>query len=46
VKTRLHRARTTLRDRLYRRAGVTLDSLFSFGNSRCDAVVAAVMARL
>jgi len=46
VKTRLHRARTTLRDRLYRRAGVTLDSLFSFGNARCDRVVAAVMAQL
>jgi RNA polymerase sigma-70 factor (ECF subfamily) len=46
VKTRLHRARTTLRDRLYRRAGVTLDSLFSFGTTRCDRVVAAVMAQL
>jgi len=46
VKTRLHRARTQLRDNLYRRAGVTLDSLFAFGNARCDSVVAAVMARL
>lgn len=46
VKTRLHRARTTLRERLYRRAGITLESLFSFGNSRCDRVVAAVMARI
>ncbi|HWS71049.1 MAG TPA: RNA polymerase sigma factor [Thermoanaerobaculia bacterium] len=46
VKTRLHRARTTLRDRLYQRAGITLESLFSFGNSRCDRVVAAVMERL
>jgi RNA polymerase sigma-70 factor, ECF subfamily len=46
VKTRLHRARTMLRDNLYRRAGVTLDSLFVFGNARCDRVVAAVMAQL
>ncbi len=44
VKTRLSRARTLLRDRLYRRAGVTLETLFAFGNSRCDRVVAAVMA--
>jgi RNA polymerase sigma-70 factor (ECF subfamily) len=44
VKTRLHRARTTLRDRLYRRAGITLESLFSFGNARCDRVVANVMS--
>lgn len=46
VKTRLHRARTLLRDNLYRRAGVTLDSLFVFGNARCDRVVAAVMTQL
>lgn len=46
VKTRLHRARTMLRDRLYRRAGVTLESIFAFGNARCDRVVAAVMTRL
>lgn len=46
VKTRLHRARTTLRDRLYQRAGITLESLFAFGNARCDRVVAAVMARV
>ena len=45
VKTRLHRARAMLRDNLYRRAGVTLDSLFAFGNTRCDRVVAAVMVR-
>jgi RNA polymerase sigma-70 factor, ECF subfamily len=44
VKTRLSRARTLLRDRLYRRAGVTLETLFAFGNSRCDRVVTAVMA--
>ena len=46
VKTRLHRSRTMLRDNLYRRAGVTLDSLFSFGNARCDRVVNAVMDRI
>lgn len=46
VKTRLHRARTMLRDNLYRRAGVTLASVFPFGNARCDRVVAAVMAQL
>lgn len=46
VKTRLSRARTLLRDRLYRRAGVTLETLFAFGNSRCDRVVAAVMASI
>jgi len=46
VKQRLHRARTQLRDNLYRRAGVTLESLYAFGNARCDRVVAAVMTRL
>jgi RNA polymerase sigma-70 factor (ECF subfamily) len=46
VKTRLHRARTVLRDNLYRRAGVTADSLFAFGNARCDRVVAAVMLQI
>lgn len=46
VKTRLHRARAILRERLYQRAGVTLDSLFTFGNARCDRVVAAVMAQI
>lgn len=46
VKTRLHRARTMLRDNLYRRAGVTLESIFTFGNSRCDRVVGAVMSQI
>jgi RNA polymerase sigma-70 factor, ECF subfamily len=46
VKTRLHRARTMLRERLYRRAGVTLETIFTFGNERCDRVVQAVMARI
>jgi RNA polymerase sigma-70 factor (ECF subfamily) len=43
VKTRLHRARTMLRDALYRRAGVGLQTIFSFGSHRCDRVVARVM---
>jgi len=46
VKTRLHRARTMLRDNLYKRAGVTMESIFAFGNARCDRVVAAVMSRI
>jgi RNA polymerase sigma-70 factor, ECF subfamily len=46
VKTRLHRARSLLRDNLYKRAGVTVDSLFEFGNARCDRVVNAVMTRI
>jgi RNA polymerase sigma-70 factor, ECF subfamily len=46
VKTRLHRARAALRDNLYRRAGLTFDSLFTFGQSRCDVLVATVMARI
>lgn len=46
VKQRLHRARNLLRENLYQRAGVTLASLFAFGNARCDRVVASVMARL
>jgi RNA polymerase sigma-70 factor (ECF subfamily) len=46
VKTRLHRARTMLRDNLYKRAGITTESIFTFGNARCDRVVEAVMARI
>ena len=46
VKTRLHRARATLRENLYRRAGVALETLFTFGNVRCDRVVEAVMSRI
>lgn len=46
VKTRLHRARTVLRDNLYRRAGVTASSLFEFGNARCDRVVGRVMGEI
>ena len=46
VKQRLHRARAMLRENLYQRAGVTLNSLFAFGNSRCDRVVGNVMAAI
>ncbi|HYS54398.1 MAG TPA: RNA polymerase sigma factor [Thermoanaerobaculia bacterium] len=46
VKTRLHRARAMLRDNLYKRAGITVESLFEFGNARCDRVVNAVMKML
>jgi RNA polymerase sigma-70 factor (ECF subfamily) len=46
VKQRLHRARTMLRDNLYQRGGVTLESIYAFGNARCDRVIAAVMAQL
>lgn len=46
AKTRLHRARVQLRESLYRRGGITLASIFAFGNERCDRVVAGVMARL
>lgn len=46
VKTRLHRARAALRDNLYRTAGVTLETIFTFGNARCDRVVANVLARI
>jgi RNA polymerase sigma-70 factor (ECF subfamily) len=46
AKTRLHRARMMLRDKLYRRAGVTLESIFTFGQARCDRVVAGVHSRI
>lgn len=46
VKTRLHRARTMLRDALYRRAGAGLPGIFTFGAQRCDRVVAKVMEEI
>ena len=46
VKQRLHRGRAMLRDGLIRRAGVSLQSAFMFGNARCDRVVASVMAMI
>jgi RNA polymerase sigma-70 factor (ECF subfamily) len=46
VRTRLHRARALLRRHLYERTGATSASAFSFHLSRCDGIVADVLARL
>jgi len=46
IKQRLHRARTMLRDNLYKRAGLTFDGVFTFGHSRCDRMVENVLARI
>jgi RNA polymerase sigma-70 factor (ECF subfamily) len=46
VKTRLHRARTMLRDALVAKAGLTADQLFEFRDTRCSRVVNAVMAEI
>ena len=46
VKTRLHRARAALRSAIENRVGEQMQSAFTFGNERCDRVVAAVLARL
>jgi RNA polymerase sigma-70 factor (ECF subfamily) len=46
VKTRLSRSRARLRRELFERAGVAAPAVFAFHLSRCDRVVAAVLARL
>ena len=46
VKTRFSRARHTLQNDLLSRVGEAATSAFTFGQSRCDAVVAAVMSRI
>jgi RNA polymerase sigma-70 factor (ECF subfamily) len=46
VKTRLSRAKATLRRDLLERAGVAAPSAFQFHDSRCDRIVAAVLARI
>ncbi len=46
VKTRLHRARAMLRQDLQRRVGMESSQAFSFHASRCDRVVAGVLARI
>jgi RNA polymerase sigma-70 factor (ECF subfamily) len=46
VKVRLHRARHDLRRRLEARLGAATREVFGFHASRCDRVVAAVMARI
>ena len=44
VKTRLHRARRLLREQLDRRLGPAASDVYPFHLSRCDRVVAGVMA--
>ena len=46
VKTRLHRAKRLLRDRLERSLGPAATEVYPFHLSRCDRVVAGVMARI
>ncbi|MGH0032582.1 MAG: RNA polymerase sigma factor [Myxococcota bacterium] len=46
VKTRLHRARGLLRERLLGDFGGATADAFPFGNQRCDRLVAAVLTRL
>ena len=43
VKTRLHRAKKLLRERLDRQLGPAAGSVYQFHLSRCDRVVASVM---
>jgi len=45
-QTRLSRARLRLRDGLYERAGAVASDAFTFGATRCDRIVAAVLPRL
>jgi RNA polymerase sigma-70 factor, ECF subfamily len=46
VRTRYHRARQRLRSHLGDRLELTLPAAFPFAGERCDAIVAAVLARL
>jgi RNA polymerase sigma-70 factor (ECF subfamily) len=46
VKTRLHRAKRLLRDRLERALGPAAAEVYPFHLSRCDRVVAGVMAKI
>jgi RNA polymerase sigma-70 factor, ECF subfamily len=46
VKTRLHRARAILRRELFSRAGGATADAFTFGLSRCDAIVQRVLAEI
>jgi RNA polymerase sigma-70 factor, ECF subfamily len=46
VKTRFSRARQAIRQDLFDRTGAAAAAAFTFGQSRCDRVVAAVLARL
>ena len=46
VKTRLHRARILLRRRIYSSAGSGRGSAFWFAGSRCERILARVLARM
>jgi RNA polymerase sigma-70 factor, ECF subfamily len=46
VKTRLHRARVSLRAAVEERIGDQMKDAYTFGNERCDRIIAAVLARL
>lgn len=46
VKVRLHRARALVKRALYRQSGICARELFAFPATRCDRVVAAVLARI
>ena len=46
VKVRLHRARALVRRALYKQSGVCARELFPFPATRCDRVVATVLARI
>ena len=46
VKTRLHRAKRLLQDQLDRRLGPAASQVYGFHLSRCDRVVAGVMAAI
>lgn len=46
VKTRLHRARSMLREQLYQTVDGAALYVFPFGAERCDRLVAAVLQRL
>jgi len=46
VKVRLHRARAQVRRALYQQSGRCARELFTFPATRCDRIVAAVLARI
>jgi RNA polymerase sigma-70 factor (ECF subfamily) len=46
VKTRLHRARASLRDELFSRIGAAALPPFSFDGARCDRIVESVLSRI
>ena len=46
VKVRLHRGRAMLRREIFKRTGESRAAAFQFAGPRCDALVAAVLARI